>query len=76
MTAVTSDSVTIQTDAGPVVTLNLDGTTTYHQQAAASSSDVKTGSRVQVKLGGRIQPTQGANGEINLGTARDITVVP
>ena len=76
VTAVTPDSVSVQTDAGPVVTFGLDGTTTYHQQAAASASDVKTGSKVEVKLGGRVQPTQGANGDINLGTAGDVTVVP
>lgn len=68
--------MTIQTDAGPVITFGLDGTTTYHQEVAASSSDVKTGTRVQVQLGGRAQPTEGANGGINLGPAGDITVVP
>jgi hypothetical protein len=74
--AVTPDSITIRTDAGLVVTFSLDGTTTYHQQAAASQSDVKTGSKVQVKLGGQVQPSRGTNGDINLGTAGDVTVVP
>jgi hypothetical protein len=76
VTAVTSDSITIQTDAGPVITFGLDGTTTYHQQTDASASDVKTGTKVQVSPNGRIQPTQGANGEIDLGTAGSITIVP
>lgn len=76
VTAVTPDSITIQTDAGPVITFSLDGTTTYHQEADASASDVKTGSKVQVSPSGRIQPTQGANGEIDLGTAGSITIVP
>jgi hypothetical protein len=78
VTEVASDHVTVKLANGLTVTFGLDGTTTYHQQTAASQSDVKTGSTVQVQLGtnGRIQPQQDANGNFTLGTAGDITVVP
>lgn len=76
VTAVTTDSISIQTDAGPVITFSLDGTTTYHQESDATASDVRTGTRVQVTPSSRVQPTRGADGEINLGTAGDITIIP
>jgi hypothetical protein len=76
VTAVTPDSVTIKTDAGVTVTVGLDGTTAYHQQAAAAASDVKTGTKVQVQVEGRFRPGQGASGGFTLGTASDVTVVP
>ena len=74
--AVTSDSIPVQTAAGPTIVFSLDGTTTYHQQITASAGDVKTGSKVQVSPSGRIKSTQDANGNINLGPAGSITIVP
>jgi hypothetical protein len=76
VTAVTPDSVTIKTEAGMTVTVGLDSGTTYHQQAPAASSDVTTGTKIQVQLDGGVRPSRDANGNINLGTAGDITVVP
>ena len=48
--SITSTSVTIQEASGTTVTINLDGTTTYHSAAAASPSDVKVGSSVTVQI--------------------------
>jgi hypothetical protein len=76
VTAVTPDSVTIQTEAGMTVTVGLDAGTTYHQQSPATSSDVTTGKKIQIQLDGGVRPTRDASGNINLGTAGDITVVP
>jgi hypothetical protein len=76
VTAVDEDSITIETDAGMTVVVGRDGTTTYHQQAPADASDVTTGSKVQVQLDGGVRPSQDASGNINLGTAGDVTIVP
>ena len=76
VTAVTPDSLTIQTEAGVTVTIGLDDGTTYHQEAPAASSDVTTGTKIQVQLDGGVRPSRDANGNINLGTAGDVTVVP
>jgi hypothetical protein len=70
---VTTDSVTITTASGQTITVAIGGTTTYHQQASASASDVRTGGTVIVRLGFR-QPT--ANGTTGGPTATDITIVP
>ena len=58
------------------VTVGLDDGTTYHQEAPAASSDVTTGTKIQVQLDGGVRPSRDANGNTNLGTADDITVVP
>jgi hypothetical protein len=76
VTAVTPDSVTFQTEGGMRVTVGLDAGTTYHQQAPAASSDVTTGSQIEVQLDGGVRPSQDASGNINLGTAGDVTVLP
>jgi len=76
VTAVTPDSLTIQTEAGVTVTVGLDDGTTYHQEAPATSSDVTTGTKIEVQLDGGVRPSRDANGNINLGTAGDVTVVP
>jgi len=73
VTAVTADSITITTATGQSVTIATSGTTTYHQQSSASSSDVKTGGTVIVRLGA---PTPGASATPTGPTANDITVVP
>jgi hypothetical protein len=76
VTAVTADSITITTTTGQTVTLAISGTTTYHQEASASASDVKTGGTVIVRLGAR-QPDASPDsaGQVGL-NANDITVVP
>ncbi len=76
VTAVTPDSVTIKTEDGMTVTVGLDAGTTYHQQAPATSSDVTAGTKIEVQFDGGVRPSRDANGNINLGTAGDITVVP
>src|SRR4029079_1121715 len=52
VSAVTADSVTIKTAAGAELTVSTSGDTTYHQQAAATSGDVKSGSTVLVRVDG------------------------
>jgi hypothetical protein len=76
VTAVTPESVTLKTEAGMTVTIGLDAGTTYHQQAPATSSDVTTGKKIQVQLDAGVRPSRDASGNIHLGTAGDITVVP
>lgn len=74
VTAVTPDSMTIQTANGQTITVALQSTTTYHQQASATSSDVKTGGTVIVRLG---FGGAGGGSETPTGpTANDVTVVP
>ncbi len=51
----------------------MTGTTTYHPQSSASSSDVKTGGTVIVRLGA---PTPCASPTVTGPTANDITVAP
>ncbi len=82
--SMTADSITITTGAGQPVTIGLDPNTTYHQQNAASSSDVQTGKKVILEVTGGFRPgtddnSGGANnggGTFRLGTASDVTVVP
>lgn len=76
--SVTADSVTIQTTAGTTITVGLDGSTTYHQEAAATASDVTAGATVKLQISGGFRPDRsGANGgPVTLGTAADVTVVP
>jgi hypothetical protein len=87
VTDVTASGVTITTAAGLTVQVATDGTTTYHQQAAGTSSNVAVGKTVLVQLagfGGRAPGTSGATGATgaapgaagsSAGTARDITVI-
>jgi len=53
VTAVTTDSITLQLTSGQSITIPTDSQTTYHTRAAAKPSDVATGSTVQVQLSGR-----------------------
>jgi len=72
VTAVSAGSITIKTASGQEITIALDSATTYHQQSAATSTDVKTGGTVIVRLGlGRA-----GSGTQTGPTANDITVVP
>lgn len=48
--SVNATSMTVKTASGQTVTVDLAGTTTYHRQAAASSSDVTAGSSVKVQV--------------------------
>ena len=83
--SITADSVTIKTADGNTITIGLDSTTTYHQQADATASDVEAGKTVILKLSGGFRPGNGngngnangnGNGSVSLGTASDVTVVP
>lgn len=85
--AIDGSSITIKTAAGTTVTIGLNGDTSYHKQAAASASDVTTGSNVIVQLEGRGFPGGGrptasgapsASGApaAGFGTAGSVTVVP
>lgn len=64
--------------------MGLDGSTTYHQQADAASSDVTAGTTVQLQMAGGFRPGQNGNGNGNgnsgtpatLGTAGSVTIVP
>jgi hypothetical protein len=76
VTAVTPDSLTIETEAGVTVTVGLDDSTTYHQRTPAASFDVTTGTKIQVQLDSGVRLSRDASGKINLGTADDVTVVP
>ena len=80
VTSVTGDKMTITTDSGQTVEVTLGSDTEYHQQAAGSASDVKTGSKVAVELdvtgrragnGGQDSARTGPTG-----TASDVTVIP
>jgi len=68
-----SDALTIKTASGQTIQVALNGTTTYHAETSASSSDVKTGVTVIVRVGLR-QP--GEAGTTTGPTASDVTVVP
>lgn len=76
--AVSPTTLTLKTAAGQTVQIALDGSTTYHEQAAATSSDVATGGKVLVRLNvGRFGPGgPSASGSPTGPTASDVTVVP
>lgn len=57
VTAVSSDSITVETANGQSVTLRVPSTVAYHAQAPATSSDVTVGSSVQVSV---TRPVRGA----------------
>lgn len=75
VTAVTPTSITMTTASGQTVTINLNSATTYHQQASATASDVKSGSTVIVRIGFAGQGGPTASGAPGL-SANDVTVVP
>lgn len=73
VTAVDADSITLKLADGQETTFKLDDTTTYHEAADASASDVAVGDDVSVKVtGGRV--TAGSGGETPQMSARDVTV--
>jgi hypothetical protein len=76
VTAVAADSLTLKLASGQSITIALDTTTVYHSQAAATVSDVTTGSTVQVQLTRGPGATGGGTGGLNLGAASSVTVIP
>jgi hypothetical protein len=81
--SVTNTMITIKTADGQSIQVALNGSTTYHAQTDATSSDVAAGGKVQLRLD--VGSFGGANGNGNdkgnggTGggpTARDVTVVP
>ena len=48
--SINGNTLTLKTASGSTVTVDLSGSTTYHKQAAASSTDVTTGSQVLVQV--------------------------
>jgi hypothetical protein len=84
--SVDGDKLTITTGNGQDVTLTTGDSTTYHTQAAASSSDVTNGAKVSVQVdiargNGNGGNGNGGNGNGNggaglTGTASDVTIIP
>jgi Domain of unknown function (DUF5666) len=73
VTAVDADSITLQLADGQEMTLKLDESTTYHEAADATSSDVAVGDDVSVKVaGGRV--VSGNGNETPDMAASDVTV--
>jgi hypothetical protein len=73
VTAVDADSITVQLADGQEMTFTLDGTTSYHEAADASSADVAVGDEVSVRAaGGRFGG--GAGGDAPELSASDVTV--
>jgi hypothetical protein len=71
--SVSADTMTLKLASGQTIQLSLSGTTTYHSQAAATSSDVKTGGTVIVQI--QIARGQGNGGTVSP-SATDVTIVP
>jgi hypothetical protein len=69
-----ADALTIKTASGQTIQVALTGTTTYHAQTSASSSDVKTGGTVIVRVGVARQPD--ASATTTGPSASDVTIVP
>ncbi len=58
--------MTIKTATGNTITVGLDSSTTYHQQADASASDVTAGKTVILQVGGAgFRPGGNGNGNGN-----------
>jgi hypothetical protein len=87
--SINGTTMTVTTASGSTVTVDLGSSTTYHKQAAASASDVTTGSQVVVQVafnrtgiaagaGASGAPAGGAplaSGATRTFTASDVTVV-
>ena len=81
VTELTADHVTLQLANGQSVTVAVDGSTTYHQQASASAADVQSGDTVIVEVqrgaapGASASPgNAGRQGGFGGGTASDVTI--
>jgi hypothetical protein len=90
VTEVTADHLSIQLASGATVQIPISSTTTYHRQSDATSSDVKSGTSVLVRVQGRFgggnggaagSPTPSSSSAASgapggfFGTASDVTVV-
>lgn len=74
--SITDTTLTLKTADGQTIQVALSGTTTYHAQTDASSSDVAPGGKVMVRVGFRgAAGTGSAAGAGNL-SANDVIVVP
>jgi len=61
--AVSATEITLQLSNGTTVNIPIDSSTAYHTQGSASSSDVKTGTKVQVEVsGGAVRGPGGGGG--------------
>ena len=82
--SISATTLTLKTAGGQTIQVALDGSTTYHAQTDASTSDVVTGGKVLVRLqfqrgdGGANGPAAsgGPVGVVGSATASDVTVVP
>ena len=74
VTAVDADSITLQLRDGQEMTFKLDDTTTYHEAADASSSDVAVGDDVSVRATGGRVVSGGSGGDTPELSASDVTV--
>jgi len=87
VTAVTADHVSLTLANGTTINIPIDSSTTYHQQAPATSSAITTGSTVLIQLrpataittpgasGVPVAPGASPGRARAIGTASDITVV-
>jgi len=75
--SLSGDSLTIKTDAGTTLTVDVSGAT-YHVQANAAAADVTVGTDVRVQVGGGVSG-QAAGASASPGaqtmTASDVTIV-
>jgi hypothetical protein len=72
--SIDGSQLTIKLANGSTVTVDLSGSTTYHNETAASSSDVKTGSTVLIQIDTSAQGSQAPSpGTSGSPTARSIT---
>ncbi|MGA3057459.1 MAG: hypothetical protein ABSE70_05400 [Candidatus Limnocylindrales bacterium] len=78
--SITGSTITIQEATGTSVTIDLTGSTTYHSETPASSSQVKTGTSVTVQIDASALASQSPNPSASgaLGgrtlTAKDILI--
>lgn len=73
ITEVTADHLTLKLASGQTIQIPISSDTAYHREAAASSTDVQTGTQVLIQL------QQSANGggirNGQLPAARDVTII-
>ena len=71
--SVTSSSITVQLADGQTVTIAIDSSTTFHDQASAAGSDVTVGSTVTVQTSGSASASA-SPGTDGTRTAKDVTI--
>ena len=59
--AVSGSQITVQLANGTIETIDISGTTTYHSEAAASSTDIKVGTSVTVQIDTTVLASQAPN---------------